>query len=267
MDKLKAFLKALLFGLIMCLFIVVSAFIAKGLKLSANRAYVFQGCFILLSVLIPLLYAGSKEMSGADLGLNKPTKKAFKSVLFYLPFLVALIPLIIVFNKNGSIKSMVVALFYYGCIAIASEIYFRGLIQGVLRKHFSIIPLVVICGLMFAGCFAYYAVRLTNIKHIAILVVGAAAYSGVATMAIEAKGNILFLIVVNALYFFLTACYDLPGKKLVLGQGICLTVLFVYGVYMLIKYFKENKKDEPQDLDEPKDNQDEFNEEGNIDLV
>ena len=267
MDKLKALLKALLFGLIMCLFLVASALIAKGLKLSANRTYVFQGCFMLLSIMVPLLYAGSKDITGANLGLNKPTKKSFKNVLFYIPFLVALIPLIIVFNKNASMKSMVVAMFFYGCVAIAGEVYFRGLVQGILRKEFSIIPLVVICGLIYAACNAYYAVRLTNMKHIAILVIGSMAVGGVATMIIEAKGNILFLIILDALYFFLTACYDLPGKKLVLGQGICLAILFIYGVYMLVMYFKANKKE--KQVEEPTENsvEDEFNEEGNIDLA
>lgn len=262
MDKFKALLKSLLFGLIMCLFLVVSALIAKGLKLSANRTYVFQGCFMLLSTLVPLLYAGSKEITGASLGLNKPTKKSFKDVLFYIPFLVAFIPLVIIFNKSGNIKGMVVAMFFYGCVAIAAEVYFRGLIQSILRDHFGIIPLVIICGFMFAACNAFYAVRVTNIKHIAVFVICSMAFAGVATMVIEAKGNILFLIIANALYFFLTACYDIPGKKLVLGEGICLAILFVYGVFMLVRYMKENKVEKPVEA-KP---EDEFNEEGNIDL-
>lgn len=266
MDKLKAILKSLVFGLIMCVFLIASALIAKALKLTTNRTYIFQGCIMLLSIIVPLLFAGSKDIGGASIGLNMPTKKSLKDILFYIPFIVAFIPLVVVLDKSGGIKQMVVAMFFFGCVAIASEVYFRGLIQSLLRTKFSIIPLVVICGLIFAACNAYYFNRITNIKHIAILIICSMAFAGVATMVIEAKGNILVLIVIDALYFFLTAYHDLPAKKLIFGQGICLGILFIYGMYMLIRFMKENKKDEPV-IEENNEIDDEgFNEEGNIDL-
>ena len=251
MDKLKALSKSIIFALVMLLFLALSAIIAKAMKLSANRTYIFQGSIMLLSLLVPLFYIGSKGLKKEDLGFNKINKKTFLGVLFYIPFVIAILALAIQFKKATSTKGLIVMLYFFFCLAIAAEVYFRGLIQHFLRGKFHIIALVVICGLLFGCCNVYYLHKVTYMKHIAIFIVGSVAFAGVSSMIIEKKGSIIFTIILNALYFFMSINHATSGKKILLGQGICWVILFAYGLCMLIPYMKENKKlEEPISKDE-----------------
>ena len=243
MDKLKALSKSIIFASVMLLFLALSAIIAKAMKLSANRTYIFQGSIMLLSLIVPLFYIGSKGLKLKDLGFNKINKKSLISVLFYIPFIIAIALLAIQFKKVGSSKSLVVIFYYFFCLAIAAEVYFRGLIQHFLRDNFHIIAIVAICGILFACCNVYYLYKVTYMKHIAIFIVGSAAFAGVATMLIEKKGNIIFTIILNALYYFMSFNHATSGKKILLGQGICWVVLFAYGLCLLIPYMKGQKED------------------------
>ncbi len=259
MDKLKAMLKSILFGLIMLLFLALGAIIAKALKLSANRAYVFKGCFMLLSLIVPLLIIGSRRVSFSEIGFNKPNKKIMEGVAFYIPLILALIPLIFVFNKDIGAKSMIVILFYYGCVAIAAEVYFRGLIQHTLRGKLKIIPMLFFVCFLYAACNMYYLYTVKSIKHILILCVGSFAVAGITATIIEKKGFILFNIIFNALCLFIGSNYKASGKKLLVMYFAFCVIIFVYWLYLFITYTKANKKEQIE-------NKETFDDEGNIDL-
>jgi membrane protease YdiL (CAAX protease family) len=265
MDKFKAILKALLFGAIMLLFLVGSALIAKALKLSQNRTYIFQGGMVLLSVIIPVFYIGHKNYSAAGVGLNKPTGKIMKHLLFYLPLL-SVCALVIAFNKNVGVKSLIVQGFFYGSVAIAAEIYFRGIIQTELRGKFNVLVGLIFVAILYAACNLYYFNRITSIKHVLVLSVFSFAVAGILGIIIESKGNIIFTIIFNAIYLVLTINYT-SGKKLVLSQGICLGILFIYGLFLLITYFKANKPEKVEEETDTKELENQgFDENGNMEL-
>lgn len=267
MDKFKSIIKALLFGAIMLLFLVCPALIAKALKLSANRALIFQGGMALLSIIIPVFYIGHKNYSSSDIGFNKFTKPTFKRLLFYFPLFLPLLALLIAFNKNIGFKSLVVYAFYAGSLAIALEVYFRGLIQKELRGKFNVLVALIIAAVIYAGCNMYYFNRITSYKQIILICSFSFCVAGITGIVIESKGNIIFTILFNAIYLLLTISFTGGGKKLLLSQGICMGILFVYGVYLLVLYFKDHKVEkvvEPEAQEEPKN--DEFDEEGNITL-
>ncbi len=257
MDKLKAMLKSILFGLIMLLFLALGAIIAKALDLSANRAYIFKGCFMLLSLIVPLLYTGSKKIDFSEIGFNKPNAKIMKGLAFYIPLIFALIPFVIIFNKNLGIKSMIVILFYYGCVAIAAEVYFRGVIQHLLRGKLKIIPMLFFVCFLYAICNMYYLYTVKSIKHILILCVGSFAICGLTATIIEKKGLILFNIIFNALCLFIGSNYKASGKKLIVIYFIFCVIVFVYWIYLFITYMKANKKEQIE-------NKETFDEDGNI---
>ena len=244
MEKVKPIIKALLFGAIMLLFFICSSLIAKALKLSANRTYIFQGGMMLLSTVVPIFYIGVKGYGAADIGLNKFSSKSLKGLLFYLPLVVALCMLLISFNTKVAAKSLVIQLFYYGSVAIATEIYFRGLIQKEFRGKYNIIVVIVIVGLLYALTNLYYYGRLSYLKHILIFSMGSFALAGLNAMVIEKKGNIIITIIFNALYLLLGINYIANGKRLLLGQGLCWLVMFAYGVFLLFTYLKHSKPKE-----------------------
>ena len=254
MDKLKAILKSTLFGAIMLLFLALSAIIAKALKLSANRTYIFEGSFMLLSLIVPLLFVGSSNISFSEIGFNKPTKKIFKDVLYYLPLVVALVPILIFMRHKINVKSLVVMLYFYGCLAIAAEVYFRGLIQHFLRGKFNIIIVLAFASVLFALCNLYYLNRITYIKHILVLSVGSFALAGICGLIIEKKGLILFTIIFDALYLLFSASFIKSGKNMILGQGISCIILLIYGLYMLVFYFKEGKTNKQENKEEIEEN-------------
>lgn len=259
MDKVKPILKALLFGAIMLLFFICSALIAKALKLTQNRTYLFQAGFMLLSTIVPLFYIGSKKYGASDIGFNKINGKNLKSLLFYLPLVIALPLLLIGFNKSASIKSLLIQAVFYGSVAIATEIYFRGLIQKEFRGHLHIFISLIIIAIIYAVCNMYYFNRITYMKHIIIFSLASFAIACILGMIIESKGNIIFTFIFNTIYLLLSTNCIRSAKKLILNQGICLSVLFVYGLFLLITYMKKDKQEKIE-------NKETFDEEGNIEL-
>ena len=267
MDKLKSIIKALLFGAIMLLFLVCPILIAKAMKLSGNRALIFQGGIALLSILVPIFYIGHKNYSAGEVGFNKPTKPIMKRLLFYFPLFLPLLALLIAFNKNVGMKTLVVQAFYVGSLAIALEVYFRGLIQTELRGKFNVLVALIIVAILYAGFNMYYFKRITSYKQIILTVAFSFCVAGITGIVIESKGNLIFTILFNAIYLLLTINFTGGGKKLLLSQGICMAILFVYGLYLLVLYFKDNKKEkveEPEQIEES--SKDEFDENGNITL-
>ena len=246
MDKVKPILKALLFSAIMLLFYICSYYIAKALKLSVNRTYVFQGGMMLLSTLVPLFYIGVKQYGGEDVGLNKVNMKSLKGLLFYIPLILAICALFLAFKKNVPTKSLLVQLFFYLSAALAAEIYFRGLIQKEFRDHHHVVVALVIISLLYAVTNLYYYGRITGIKVILVLSCGQVAVAGINGIIIEKKGNLFFTTIFNALYVLVGANYIANGKKILLAQGLSWVVLLIYGLFLLITFLKPSKPKEEE---------------------
>ena len=244
MEKVKPVIKALLFGAIMLLFFVGSSLIAKALKLSTNRTYIFQGGMMLLSTVVPIFYIGCKNYGASDIGLNKLNSKNLKGLLFYLPLIVALCMLFVSFNTKTSTKSLIVQLFFYISVAVATEVYFRGLIQKEFRGKINLIVSFFVIGLLYALTNLYYFGRLSYLKYILIFSMGSFVLAGINGMIIEKKGNIIITGIFNALYLLMGINHVIGGKKLLLGQGLCWLVLFIYGLFLLITYLKPSKPKE-----------------------
>ena len=259
MDKVKPILKALLFGAIMLLFFICSALIAKALKLSQNNTFIFQGGMMLLSTIVPLFYIGAKKYDASDIGLNKINRTNLKKVLFYIPLIVALPLLLIYFNKKVTIESILVQLFFYISVAVATEVYFRGLIQKEFRGHYNVIVTLLIVSVLYAVCNMFYFNRITYMRHIIIFSGASFAIAAILGMIIESKGSIIFTAIFNVIYLLLSTNSIREAKKLILTQGLCLAVLFLYGLFLIITYMKNDKKEKIE-------NKETFNEEGNIEL-
>lgn len=259
MDKVKPILKALLFAAIMLLFILGSSLIAKALKLSTNRTYIFQGGVILLSTIVPIFYIGMKKYDKADIGFNKISLSSFKTLLFYIPFVIAIGLLFISFNKSVSVKSLIVQTFFFGSVAIAAEVYFRGVIQKEFRGKMHVLPSLIIIAVLYALCNMYYFNRVTYMKHIIVFACASFAIAGILGIVIESKGNLFFTIIFNALFLLIGANYIADGKRILLAQALALTVLFAYGLYLLLFYMKKDKEAKVE-------NKETFDSEGNIEL-
>lgn len=242
MEKIKPVLKALLFGAIVLLFFICSSLIAKALKLSQNRTLVFQGGMMLLSTIIPIFYIGSKKYDRSDIGFNKISLESLKKLLFYIPLIIAIGLLFISFKKNTSVKSLIVQLFFYISVAIALEVYFRGVIQKEFRGKMHILPALIIIAVLYAACNMYYFNRITYSKYIMIFVGSSFAIAGILGIIIESKGSLIFTIIFNVLYLLIGVNFTGGGKKLFLGQALALSVLFIYGLYLLIIYMKKDKE-------------------------
>jgi len=269
MDKLKAILKTIILGVIMLAFILSSSFIAKALKLSDARTYLFQGGFILLGIIVPILYCCSKNCVYSDFGFNKQTKKEFKTLLFYIPLILCLIPLIALFDKSGSKKIMLMSLFYYGCVALSTELYFRGAIQKILRGKTHIVFTFIYTAALLAACCAFYVNHITSYKQILVLIMGLAGLSGVLCVVIENKGNIIITGIIEWLFLFF-ATHIAGGKRMLLGIGLSCVVLLAYGLFILFKYLKEHKperKIESFEVNLENNENDGFDENDNIDLT
>lgn len=129
MFKEKPIAKAIIWTIVLLLFPIASGTIATIAGYDVIRIYIIQGCFMLASLLIPLVYILVKKISLSELGLCKTSNQIGRKVLYFIPALVAEIPLLIVGVNLNSFKYVVALTLFTLAIGMSEELYFRGIIM------------------------------------------------------------------------------------------------------------------------------------------
>lgn len=149
MREFKAFLLALLWGIIILAFPVASGVIATIAKLERIPTIILQGSFMLLSSVIPLVFLLTRKWGLKDIGLHKVTKEGAKNALYFLPLLLLYIPCAVKGFYIESAEYFFAIFFLYLFVGIAEELYFRGIIPHFLGKAFDSKWVIVISSLIF----------------------------------------------------------------------------------------------------------------------
>ncbi|GAA0765752.1 hypothetical protein GCM10008908_02680 [Clostridium subterminale] len=136
MIKDKPILKSIIWAFVILIFPVVSGVITQVLMMNNIQTMFIQGCFMLISLIILIVYMWKFKISFKKIGLIKIENGSAKKVLFFLPLVIAEAPFLLVGIHLNSIKYIITLLFFTIAVGISEEIYFRGIILKLLEEKY-----------------------------------------------------------------------------------------------------------------------------------
>ncbi|MEW9080919.1 lysostaphin resistance A-like protein [Terrisporobacter glycolicus] len=149
MIKDKPILKSIIWTFVILIFPVVSGVITQVLMMNNIQTMFIQGCFMLISLIIPIVYMRKFKISFKKFGLIKIENGSAKKVLFFLPLVIAETPFLLVGIRLNSIKYIITLLFFTIAVGISEEIYFRGIILKLLEEKYPKKKSIIISALVF----------------------------------------------------------------------------------------------------------------------
>ncbi|WP_315115541.1 type II CAAX prenyl endopeptidase Rce1 family protein [uncultured Clostridium sp.] len=136
MIKDKPILKSIIWTFVILIFPVVSGVITQVLMMNNIQTMFIQGCFMLISLIVPIVYMCKFKISFKKIGLIKIENGSAKKVLFFLPLVIAEASFLLVGIRLNSIKYIITLLFFTIAVGISEEIYFRGIILKLLEEKY-----------------------------------------------------------------------------------------------------------------------------------
>ncbi|WP_346940528.1 CPBP family intramembrane glutamic endopeptidase [uncultured Clostridium sp.] len=161
MIKDKPILKSIIWTFVILIFPVVSGVITQVLMMNNIQTMFIQGCFMLISLIIPIVYMWKFKISFKKIGLIIIENGSAKKVLFFLPLVIAEAPFLLVGIRLNSIKYIITLLFFTIAVGISEEIYFRGIILKLLEEKYPKKKSIIISALVF-GIIAAEIVTITK---------------------------------------------------------------------------------------------------------
>ncbi len=241
--KLKTFFISLLWGLLIILFPVVSAVIAAVLGLDSIQTLFLQGGFMLLGLLPPCIMLISGRWSAKELSLAKPQREGCRSVLYFLPFLLLLVPASVRGFDVKSAEYLLGNLFMYTAVGVAEELYFRGIVPRFLSKAFSQKAVVVLSTLIFGIGHVATAFAASSALEVALTVVNALLF-GLVTIALSRiVKSIIPGMALHFLFNFETKITVIAGNELLYAELVRGTVLFALGVWLCVLLKRQSAAD------------------------
>lgn len=239
MAKTKSILFSILWAVILLLFPISSGILATVLQLNQTMIFFVQGSFMLIAIIIPLVYIMLKKYSFKNFGFRKTEKQSAKKVLFYIPLVLIVLPPLVVGIDFQSVMYFFALLFFATCVAIAEEIYFRGIIYTQVKNAFSsYAAIIIITSLIFGighgasiigtgdvvatvlqiinafffGIVAIETVMLTKSLYPAILLHFLYNFSNYVTTA-SGTTEIIYISIQVAITIIVAICYGITIKK------------------------------------------------------
>ena len=242
MNKFKAILFSLLWCLIILAFPIVSGVIASISKLDNISTIILQGSFMLLSLLVPLIFLLTKKLSTSEIGFTRITKEGARSVLYFLPLLLIIVPCAIEGFHIESIQYFFAVLYLYLFVGIAEELYFRGIIPYYLGKAFDIKWIVIISSLIFALGHSVTILTDGNIAMMILTVINALIFGFLTIEMYMLCKNIIPGMIIHFLFDFETKFIRMDGNKLLIAEIIRGAVMTLIAICFALILYKKSKK-------------------------
>lgn len=241
--KIKSVLFAFMWAVILTAFPVASGVIVVVSDADATSARLLQTAFMSLSVIVAFAYCKIKKVTLRKLLLKGLDKNGVRVCLFYIPLIVILLPMIATgVNLSGPGPGYIWAtLLFTLSVGIAEELYFRGLILGLLRKAFAAVPAVLISALIFASCHASGAFLEPSMAMVLLSILNAFLFGCVAAGVALLTKNLIPLMIFHSLFDFFTYQMSATGTTLVIVYAARGTLMTIFAIYLLIALARQSK--------------------------
>ena len=240
--KAKDVLFSFVLAIILMIFPVVSGIIVTVNNIDGPQMYWLQGAFMLLATFIPIVFLLITKVRPSQIGFVKVTKGSWKTVLYFIPLIIAKIGYLFYERKHG-VALLCALVFFTLAVGVAEELYFRGIILRRLLHHFSIKQAVLLSAVAFAIVHAAEAFSGAGFVDVFLTIINAFIFGVVAAELVVLTNSILPTFIWHTGYNFINWTSLVSGTNEVILIIIELLIMLMYGLYLWPRLAK--KADEP----------------------
>ena len=190
--------------------------------------------FMLLSLIPLAIHARMKNYNLSDFKLGKGDPKSLKKVFYYLPLGLILITMIIPSLRFKDPLYSLVTFFFTISVGLAEELYFRGLILGILEKAFKPLSAVFLSVIFFSLGHITAAFMTPDPLLVSLHVLNSFLFGWLAAEIALLTQSIGVLIFFHGLFNFLDYHTAAEGSALVLVYGVRGAMLLLFAIYLLV---------------------------------
>ena len=221
--------KCSLWMILMLLFPVASGIIVTIYKADAIGIYLVQGSFMVMSLIFPILFIMREKIRLYEFGIRTVKINTNKKVIYYIPLLLSIIPLLIKGIDCISPKYIVSLIFFTMFVAIAEESYFRGVIMRILSRTFSIRKAILISSFLFGIAHSVCIINGSSIIMVVLQVLNAFIFGIIVAQLYVITESIIPGMVYHMLFNFVNHVSKTDGLTLLI---ICCIQEFIMLFYI-----------------------------------
>ena len=233
-TKLRVILISLIFSIVLMIFPVASGMIVVMNDMDSIQSYWLQGVFMMLSISVPAIFMWITNMKPAQIGFIAIEKASVKTVLYFVPVIVAKIGFFF-HGINHDIHTIMALAFFTIAIGLSEELYFRGIILRKLRTCFTIKQTVILSSVFFAAVHASQAFSGAGIFMVALTIINALLFGIVASEIVMLTKSIISVIIWHMLYDFINWITLIQGTIEIVLIIIQSVIMVVYAYYLWTK--------------------------------
>lgn len=180
MNKFKSVLLSIIWAIVILIFPVMSGVIVTVFKMNQIQIFLVQACFMLLSIIVPLIYMCKEKVCFKEIGWRKVKSFSLKKVIYFIPLLLCEISIIMGGINSKDFTYISALVFFTLMVGLSEELYFRGIILKLLQDNFSTKKAVVISALLFGIGHSASIIAGENIVHVLLQIFNAIVFGIIA---------------------------------------------------------------------------------------
>jgi len=240
MQKSKPVLLSIIWTIVILIFPVISGVIATVFKMNQIVIFLIQGCFMLLSISIPVIYVCKKKIDVKEIGVRKAESGSIRKTLLFIPLLLAELPLILVGVDFKGFTYVSVLAFFTLMVGISEELYFRGIILKLLKDNFSVKQTIIISALVFGIGHSASILAGESIVEVLLQIINAIMFGILAAEIVILTKSLFPVIIWHFLFNFVNYISLAISTSEYIANGIQEIIMIIYAVYLWNIVSQEN---------------------------
>jgi membrane protease YdiL (CAAX protease family) len=240
MQKSKPVLLSIIWTTVILIFPVLSGVIATVFKMNQIVIFFIQGCFMLLSISIPVIYVYKKKIDAKEIGVRKAESGSIRKTLLFIPLLLAELPLILVGVDFKGFTYVSVLAFFTLMVGISEELYFRGIILKLLKDNFSVKQTIIISALIFGIGHSASILAGESIVEVLLQIINAIMFGILAAEIVILTKSLFPVIIWHFLFNFVNYISLAISTSEYIANGIQEIIMIIYSVYLWNIVSQEN---------------------------
>ncbi len=232
MVKDKPIIKSIIWTFIILIFPITSGAISQVLMMNNVQTMFIQGCFMLISLIFPIVYMCKFKISYKKFGLREMENGSVKKVLFFLPVVVAEIPFLLVGISINSIKYIIILLFFTLSVGISEEIYFREIILKLLEEKYPIKKSIIISALVFGAGHIASVLADGSILAVSLQIVNAFVFGIIAAEIVTITKSLIPIIIWHFVFDFVNHITLATGINEIIATGFQEIIMIIYAFHL-----------------------------------
>lgn len=230
--KIKFVLLSIAWTIAILFFPVASGVIATIFDMNQIEIFLIQGSSMLLSVVIPAIYLSKRKIHIREIGLREMASGNAKKALLFVPLVLCELPLLMAGVDFKNFAYVNTLTFFTLMVAIAEELYFRGIILKILKDNFSIKQAVMISALIFGVGHLASALSGASALHVFLQIINSIVFGILAAEIVIITKSLIPTIIWHFAFNFINHITLATGTTEIIVVGIQEVIMIIYAWYL-----------------------------------